>query len=167
MFKAKQGAWGSNRVNETEGGPQDSEIILGRAILRLLGTSRGALIISGAQKRERIRTLAKGAWMGRKETLNLWPQLFLKRSEKETPRLRKRADAAALSDELSLMGTDDWACLRDVYQSGSSQTPSPYTLNDHHQDTEKQSFLLLTYRSSDSHGLSWRFLLPLSRLQEL
>ena len=83
------------------------------------------------------------------------------------PRLRKQADAAALSDELSLMGTDDWVCLRHVYQSGSSQALSPYNLDDHHQHTEKQSSLLHTYHSSNSYGPSWRFLPPLSRLQEL
>lgn len=44
--------------------------------LRLLGTREepGHL---GRQKRERMGTLAKGAWMWRKGTLNVCPQLFL------------------------------------------------------------------------------------------
>ena len=126
--------------------------------LRPLGTSKGALVTQGGQKRKWMRTLAKGAGVGRKELLCPCPQLV------QIPtQVRRKLEGNSRTLETGRCSSSNWSswleyalitgCVWETL-SGSNHYRVHYLIppDDHHHHAEKECLLILRPHGSSSPG---------------
>lgn len=149
-----------NQVGRAEGGQQDWEILLGEANLvekhskwpQAPGNQRGALDTLGWQKRERMGTLAKGARMGRKGTLNLCPQLSLEL------RWGGNAGAQGAGQCSSFIGPTQLDVQVFVWETSIKGQPDPITLYPQWSSPTHQETVLSFFFLDTTAHILWAFL---------